>query len=266
MLIAQVSDTHIVPGGERLAGRLDSRERLERIVDALLQLDTRPDCLLLTGDLTDRGTTEAYAILRATLARLERPIYAIPGNHDDRDQMRAAFADLPWMPRTPGARLHYEVDLGSVVLIALDSLVPGQPHGMLGADQLDWLAQRLAAARTRRVLLMVLHPPINGGIAVMDAMKLCEDAALGALVRRYPNIERVLCGHMHRSMHARWCGTDLSTASAAVEQIHLQFRPDAPLGTVAEPAGIQLHYDDPADGLVTHVVPVGTFAGPYRGA
>lgn len=264
MLIVQVSDTHIVPGGERLAERLDSRERLERIVDRILQFDTQPDCVLLTGDLTDRGTTAAYAILRATLARLGVPIYAIPGNHDDREQMRAAFADLAWMPKANGTRLNYEVDLGGFILIALDSLVPGEPHGMLGTAQLEWLTGRLAAAQKRRVLIMVHHPPVNGGIAVMDAMKLRDANALGNLVRRHPNVERVLCGHMHRSMHARWCGTVVSTASAAVEQIHLEFQPDAPLGTIAEPPGIQLHYDDPTDGLVTHVVPVGEFAGPYR--
>lgn len=265
MLIAQVSDTHIVPHGERLAGRLDSRKRLEFIVDRILQLDTRPDCVLLTGDLTDRGTTQAYEILRATLAPLEVPLYAIPGNHDDREQMRAAFADFAWMPRAIGSRLYYEADLGRFVLMALDSLVPREPHGMLGEDQLDWLAQRLSAAQARRVLIMVHHPPVNGGIAVMDAMKLRDAKALGDLVRRHPNIERVICGHMHRSMHARWCGTVVSTASAAVEQIHLELRPDAPLGTIAEPPGVQLHYDDPTDGLVTHVLPVGEFAGPYRG-
>ena len=35
------------------------------------------------------------------------------------------------------------------------------------------------------------------------------------------------------------------------------------LGTIGEPLGFQLHYDDPADGLVTHAVAVGSFDGPY---
>lgn len=263
MLIAQVSDTHIVPRGELLAGRLDSRKHLEQIVDRLLRLDVQPDCLLLTGDLTDRGSPEAYSILRATLARLAVPIYAIPGNHDDREQMRAAFADCAWMPEAGSQRLNYEIDLGDFILLALDSLVPQEAHGMLGTEQLEWLAQRLALARERRVLLMVHHPPIRSGIAVMDAMKLRDARAFGDLVRQHPNIERVLCGHMHRSMHARWCGTLVSIPSATVEQIHLGFQPTAPLGTIAEPPGFQLHYDDPTDGLVTHAVPVGNFAGPY---
>ncbi len=263
MLIAQVSDTHIVQRDELLAGRLDSRKHLEKIVDRILALDTRPDCLLLTGDLTDRGSPEAYVILRETLARLDVPVYAVPGNHDDREHMRAAFADYPWMPMTSGTRLHYEIDLGNFVLIALDSLVPHEAHGMLGAEQLAWLAQRLLAAQARRVLIMVHHPPISSGVAVMDAMKLRDARAFGDILREHSNIERVFCGHMHRSMHARWCGTVVSIPSATVEQIHLGFDPSAPLGTIAEPPGFTLHFDDPIDGLITHAVPVGSFAGPY---
>jgi 3',5'-cyclic AMP phosphodiesterase CpdA len=246
-----------------MGGRLDSAANLARVIDRVLALDTRPDCVLLTGDLTDRGEPDAYAVLRETLSRLPMPIYAIPGNHDSRETMRQAFADRAWMPTGPGSRISYEVDLGAFRLLALDSLVEGKDYGMLGVDQLDWLRQRLAAARTARVLLMVHHPPINSGVAVMDAMKLRDAAAFGDIVAAHPNIERILCGHMHRSMHSRWRGTVVSIPFSTVEQIHLGFAPDAPLGTIAEPPGFQLHYDDPADGLVTHAVPVGSFAGPY---
>lgn len=263
MLIAQVTDTHIVPPGMRLAGRIDSAANLARVVDRILGLDTVPDCVLLTGDLTDRGEPEAYARLRAALARLAMPVYAIPGNHDARESMRRAFADCPWMPSRPGSRICYQVAVGPFRLFALDTLVEGAPHGTLGAEQLEWLRRGLEAARGERVLVMLHHPPANSGVAVMDAMRLSDAAALGEVVERNPNIERILCGHMHRAMHLRWRGTVLSIPFSTVEQIHLGFAPRAPLGTIAEPPGFQLHYDDPADGLVTHAVPVGDFDGPY---
>lgn len=261
MLIAHITDTHLTKRGVLMSGRLDSAANLDRAIDRLLALDTRPDCVLLTGDLTNRGDPEAYARLRAALARLSMPVYAIPGNHDSREAMRQAFSDCPWMPAA--GRLCYEADVGAFRLLALDSLVDGKEYGMLGPDQLDWLAQRLAASRAARVLLMVHHPPINSGVAVMDAMKLRDAAALGDLVAAHPNIERVLCGHMHRSMHMRWRGTVVSIPFSTVEQIHLGFAPDAPLGTIGEPPGFQLHYDDAEDGLVTHAVPVGSYDGPY---
>lgn len=263
MLIAQITDTHITPRGMLMGGRLDSAANLARVVDRLLALDTQPDCVLMTGDLTDRGQPEAYAVLRNALSKLPMPVYAIPGNHDDREAMRQAFADCAWMPAVPGNRICYEIDLGPFRLFALDSLVDGKDYGMLGAGQLDWLQQRLAASRDARVLLMVHHPPVNSGVAVMDAMKLRDAASLGEIVADHPNIERILCGHMHRAMHLRWRGTVVSIPVSTVEQIHLGFAPAAPLGTIGEPPAFQLHYDDPSDGLVSHAVPVGRFDGPY---
>jgi Icc protein len=264
MLIAHVSDTHIVPAGEMLAGRLDSAARLGEVVDAILALDVRPDCVLLTGDLTDRGHAEAYAVLRQVLSRLPMPVYAIPGNHDAREPMRAAFADCPWMPQAPGSRVCYRFQADPYAVLALDSLVEGRDHGELGPAQLDWLRAQLASDPGRPTLLMLHHPPVNSGIALMDGMKLADAAALGDIVASHPSIERILCGHLHRSMHVRWRGTIVSVPFSSVEQLELTFSPRAPLATVQEPSGFQLHYHDPAGGLVSHNVPVGAFPGPFR--
>jgi 3',5'-cyclic-AMP phosphodiesterase len=263
MLIAHLTDTHVTAPGAMLGGRIDSGANLSRAVERLLALDASPDCVVMTGDLTDSGTPESYAALRHHLARLSMPVYAIPGNHDRREPMRQAFADCAWMPPEPGSPLCYEVELGPFTLIALDSLVEGKDYGALGARQLDWLRDRLVRASRRRVLVMVHHPPVNSGIAVMDAMKLQDAGPLGELMVAHPNVERILCGHLHRSMHLRWRGTLVSVPSSTVEQLHLAFDRHAPLGTICEPPGLQLHYDDPTDGLVSHAVPVGDFAGPY---
>jgi 3',5'-cyclic AMP phosphodiesterase CpdA len=261
MLIAQISDTHITPPGELLAGRIDSAARLREAVQTLQRFE--PDCVLATGDLTDRGEPEAYAQLRALLAPLSMPVYAIPGNHDLREPMRQAFADCDWMPRTPGSRLHYEVQAGPVTVLALDTLVEREDHGELGELQAAWLEQRLQRATSRPIVIMLHHPPLNSGIVVMDSMKLRDAMRFGEIVSGHWNIERVLCGHLHRAMHVRWRNTLVSVPSSTVEQLRLDFRAEAPLATVGEPAGLQLHYWDPQDGLVTHNVPIGDYPGPF---
>ncbi len=265
MLIAHVSDTHVTAEGEMLAGRIDSPAQLDRVIDTILALDTRPDALLLTGELTDRGEAQAYVVVRRLLDRLPMPVYAIPGNHDRREPMRAAFADCAWMPATPGSRLCSRIDVGPYAVIALDSLVEGSDYGELGAEQLDWLRDQLRDVMGQPALVMVHHPPVNSGIAVMDAMKLVDAGAFGALIAAHANVERILCGHLHRSMHLRWRGSMISVPVSSVEQLHLAFDPGAPLGTVAEPPGFLLHYLDPTDGLISHAVPVGAFGSPYFG-
>jgi 3',5'-cyclic AMP phosphodiesterase CpdA len=263
MLIAQVSDTHIMPKGELLYDRLDSSINLTLTVRQILQLDTMPDCLLLTGDLTDRGQPGAYDHLREILEPLPMPIYAIPGNHDRREAMRAAFSDCAWMPQATGEPIRYSFDAGRLRICALDTLVEGQDHGALGADQLDWLEAELAAARDRPVIVMLHHPPVKSGIPSMDAMRLRSPAALGKVIERYGNIERVICGHLHRSMHVRWRGTTVSVSPSTVDQIFLAFQRHTPPAAIAEPMGFQLHYWDDDDRLITHVAAVGEFDGPF---
>ena len=227
MLIAQISDTHITPPGERLAGRIDSSERLAQAVRTIQSLDVAPDCVLASGDLTDRGEPQAYAELRRELAALTMPVYAIPGNHDRRESLRHAFADAPWMPKAAGTRLCYRVALEDLALIALDTLVEGEAYGMLGEAQLEWLARELHEIGPRPVLVMLHHPPVASGIAVMDTMMLRDADRLGAIVARHPNIERIVCGHLHRSMHLRWNGTVVSVPSSTVEQVQLVLSPTA---------------------------------------
>lgn len=262
MLIAQISDTHIVPKGELLYGRLDSSVNLALVVRQIFQLDTAPDCVLLTGDLADRGQPAAYAQLREILAPLTMPIYVIPGNHDRREAMRTAFADCGWMPRAPGSPICYSFDAGRLRICALDTLVEGQDAGALGDDQLTWLDARLAEATDRPVIVMLHHPPVKSGIPSMDAMRLRSPEGLGRIIERYANVERVICGHLHRSMHVRWHGTAVSVSPSTVDQIFLAFQRHTPPAAIAEPIGFQLHYWD-EDGLITHVAAVGEFDGPF---
>ena len=263
MLIAQISDTHIEPPGRLLAGRIDSAARLAQAVRTLQALDVQPDCVLATGDLTDRGEPEAYAVLRAALAALPMPVYAIPGNHDRREAMRAAFADCAWMPAQPGTPLCYRVRVAHLTLIALDTLVEDEEYGRLGTAQLEWLEARLREAADEKVVVMLHHPPVASGIAMMDTMKLRDADRFGAVVARHPHIERILCGHLHRSMHLRWQGTVISVPASTVEQIHLAFGSGARLATIQEPPGLQLHYWAPGEPCATHNVPIGDFAGPF---
>ena len=206
MLIAQVSDTHIMPRGELLYGRLDSASNLAQVVQHILKLDLRPACVLLTGDLTDSGSPEAYAHLRELIAPLPMPIYAIPGNHDRREPLRAAFSDCSWMPKSTGEPVHYSFDCGPLRIFALDTLVEGEDYGQLDSAQLDWLGRCLSECHDRPVIVMLHHPPVRSGIPGMDRVRLQAPEALGAVVARHSNIERVLCAMLPMSVDdvERW--------------------------------------------------------------
>jgi len=130
MLIAQLSDPHIKGPGQLLYDRIDTAGYLERAVAHVLRLDPLPDVVIMTGDLVDGGKAEEYALLRRLLAPLPMPLYVIPGNHDAREPLRAAFVDKGFFPAE--GFLQYVVEDQPVRLIALDTLVEGKPYGELG--------------------------------------------------------------------------------------------------------------------------------------
>ena len=105
MIVVQLSDPHIVARGKLLRGfiqgvaadaervmrEFDTARYLARAVAAVNELVPRPDLAVLTGDLVDHGAPEEYEHLRALLASLSMPVFVIPGNHDARASLRAAF-------------------------------------------------------------------------------------------------------------------------------------------------------------------------------
>src|SRR5207247_5299682 len=196
---------HIVAPGELLYGRVDTADFLARSVAEINRLDPLPDVAVITGDLVDHGEPAEYEQLRTLLAPLAMPVFVIPGNHDAREPLRAAFAGDGYLPAD--GFLQYAIEDYPVRLVALDTLVPGEAGGLLCSERLAWLEHTLALAPARPVLLMMHHPPFLTGIQRVDRDRLQNREALAAVVARYPQVEPLLCGHPHRAIARPLAGT-----------------------------------------------------------
>jgi 3',5'-cyclic-AMP phosphodiesterase len=257
MLIAQITDLHISTPGSVNDRFFRTPEHLERAVAHLNGLSPRPDVALATGDLVERGEPEEYARLRGILNGLAMPLYVIPGNHDARAPLARAFGDRGYLPGD-GAFLQYTVEDWPVRLIALDTLVPGASGGRLCPERLAWLDARLAEAPRRPTVVFMHHPPFLTGMRAMDAMGLEGKAELAAVVTRHPQVERILCGHLHRPITRRFAGTVASTCPATAHQLALDLEPASRLAVVMEPPACMLHLWLGEDGgLVSHVSVIG---------
>jgi 3',5'-cyclic AMP phosphodiesterase CpdA len=256
MIVAQITDTHIKRKGKLVHHMVNTARYLRRAVEQINGLRPRPDVVIATGDLTDEGKAKEYKRLRKLLAPLEIPMLAIPGNHDDRERFREAFADGDYLPEH--GPVHYVAERYPVRLIAVDTTVPGQSGGSVSSDELAWLEARLREEPDRPTLIFMHHPPFRTGIKLMDGNGFGNADALGALVARYPCIERITCGHIHRSMQVRWRGTIACTAPSTAHQIVLELRVRVPLGLTLEPPGFLLHVWD-GTGMVTHTCTIGDY-------
>jgi 3',5'-cyclic AMP phosphodiesterase CpdA len=239
MLIAQISDLHVRACGTPLQGHFDTEEALCRCVSHLLGLRPAPDLVLATGDLADNGCPEDYALLRRELDRLPMPVYAIPGNHDDRAAMRAAFADRGYLPANREF-LCYSVEDWPLRLIGLDTVLPGEVGGGLCDERLGWLAARLDEQPTRPTLIFMHHPPFATGIGFLDTPFPGSDR-LKVLIERNRQVRQIICGHQHRAVHCHWAGTTAAIAPSAIYQMSLAIGAGDDFSLIDQPPAISLY-------------------------
>jgi Icc protein len=260
MLIAHITDTHVQLPGKLAYRRVDTGQMLRACVDALMRLDPQPDLIVHTGDLTDFGLPDEYAHLKAALAPLKAPVLAIPGNHDEREAMRAAFAAEGYFPAQ--GFLHYAVERGPLRFVGLDTLVPGQGGGELCAARLAWLDATLAEKPGMPTVILMHHPPFLTGIDHVDRVGLWGRDGFADVMRRHAQVEAILCGHVHRIMRATVGRRAVMTGPSAAHQVALDLRPESPPAFVMEPPGYLLHRWD-GGALVSLAAVLGEWPGPF---
>jgi 3',5'-cyclic AMP phosphodiesterase CpdA len=263
-LIAQISDLHVKPVGVLAYQRVDTAAALVRCVKELNRFTPRPDLVVISGDLVDRASKQAYDHLVRLLTPLELPFAAIPGNHDERDLMRAA---LPQSYASARGALHSVREVGGVDVVLIDSVTPGENYGTLDADGLAWLEAVLSASTTRPALLFLHHPPFATGIAHMDVQNLRNAGDLAAILRRHRRARLVGAGHVHRATLTNFAGVAATICPAPNHAVALDLDARLPASFTIEPPAFHLHVWTAGEDfgtVVTHWIPIGDFDGPYR--
>lgn len=260
MLLAQITDMHIKPQRRLAYGVVNTAAMLEQCVAAILKLKQRPDAVIATGDLVDLGRMEEYGLLREILSPLPMPVYLMPGNHDERNALRAAYRDHAYL-RQWEPFIQYAIEDHELRIVALDTVIPGAGGGELCAARLGWLDRTLAQS-ARPTVVALHHPPFATGIGHMDRISLANTEGLAQVLRRHPQVERVIAGHLHRPITCRFGGTVASVCPSPAHQVALDLSTEAPDHFMMEPPAFQLHVQTDS-GLVTHTAYIGEFAGPY---
>jgi hypothetical protein len=97
----------------------------------------------------------------------------------------------------------------------------------------------------------------------MDRMALDAGPAddLAVLVRRHPQVERVVAGHLHRSISRRWAGTVAATVPGVAHAVMLDVRPGGVAAWNLEPPALALYLWRRDLGVVAHQLAIGDFRG-----
>ncbi|MDD4867410.1 MAG: phosphodiesterase [Mycobacterium sp.] len=263
-ILLHISDTHLVAQGS-LYGAVDADGQLRELLEQLADARLRPDAIVLTGDLTDKGEPAAYRKLRAVMepfaAELGAELVWVMGNHDDRFALRGALLDeAPSM-----APLDHVCMIDGLRVITLDTSVPGHHYGEISASQLAWLAAQLDAPAPYGSVLALHHPPIPSVLDLAVTVELRDQAALGRVLRG-SDVRAILAGHLHYSTNATFVNIPVSVASATCYTQDLMVAAGGTRGRHGAQACNVVHVY--RDTVVHSVIPfgggetVGTFVSP----
>lgn len=230
MLLAQITDIHL--GFEPDNPAEFNRKRLDQIVAHLSSGVNRPDLLLATGDLVDRGDVASYRRLKNALSLAPCPVLFAMGNHDARDAFLEVFPDTP----VDDGFVQYVVDFPERRLIVIDTLEEGRHGGAFCERRATWLGARLGETRETPTVIVMHHPPVEVGIDWMNThpdepwVKRFADTIAG-----HDQVQALLCGHLHRAISAPWNGVTVSICSSSAPQVSLDLRPIDPERTDNRP-------------------------------
>ncbi|AHF79921.1 lacZ expression regulatory protein [Thermococcus paralvinellae] len=180
--IAHISDTHITQESAFKSYAYDL------IVNEINQSNF--DLVVHTGDVTDQGLKEEYEHASYLIGKIEKPLIAIPGNHDARNVGYGLFE------RYIGP-LYGVYERDDLVIIWVDSTIPDLSDGRIGGYKFRWLKEKLEEYSHKRFKIVAAHHhlvPLPDTGRERNVLFNAGDV-LDLLLRHEVNL--YLCGHKH---------------------------------------------------------------------
>ena len=237
VLIAQLTDTHVVAWGTDTPLHVDNNQRAASAVARLNAEEPAPAAVVMTGDLVNDARPDEYAALAELLTPLGADVLPLPGNHDDRALVRRTFADFDW---SDTEHLSWVRVVDGVRIVGLDSTRPGHPGAEFDDERAEWLGAALAGPHEGATILAMHHPPFITGIEWMDRAGFIGLGTFAEIVGA-SRVDRIICGHMHRPIGSSVGGVAAQVAMSTVQHVALDLAPSATASLVRDPVGYQLH-------------------------
>lgn len=196
-IVLQLSDPHLLQDPDARLREVPTWQTLRDVLEMARSTLPAIDRVVLTGDLAHDEAPATYRALRSLLGRDGASALALPGNHDDRAGLRAAF---PRLRGEADASVRFVEPVDGWTLVGLDSQIAGENTGRIGAEQLRWLGQTLHDHADRPTVVFVHHAPIATGHPLMDSMGLLDADALAEVLAGAPQVRAVCNGHIHRDL------------------------------------------------------------------
>jgi Icc protein len=211
MRLVQISDTHLYASPSQTLLKLNTQQSFEAVVE-LLQADTKkPDIIILTGDMSQDNSAEAYERVVKAFGKFTCPIYWIPGNHDDPELLASVFSKSKFKDDKA-------IVLGNWLLVLLNSHYPKHVAGQLSRSELSLLDHYLTEHADKNALVFLHHPPVPFGAAWLDKSRLINPDDLFNITEKHSHVRGIICGHAHQDYQTHHRGLPIISAPSTCIQ------------------------------------------------
>ncbi len=190
----QISDTHI---GFNKPANPDPAATLAQAVAMIGALPNRPAFMIHTGDITQLAKPKEFDDADQLIAAAKLDVHYVPGEHDVADETNGEAYLARYGKRSRG---WYGFDAGGAHFIGLVNVFDLKAGGMgvLGAEQLAWLAADLERKSASTPIVVFAHIPLwtiapEWGWGTQDSAEALKQLA------RFGSVT-VLNGHIHQLM------------------------------------------------------------------
>ena len=192
MRVLHLTDPHLFADRKQTLRGTVTWDSLNQVLDHCLSAGWHAERALVTGDIVQDDSSDAYQHFVEALSRLELPVHCIPGNHDRRPLMRRMLSEPPF-------DYCAAIDCGPWLVVGIDSCVDGHPGGRVAAEELERLEAEIAASAADHVLVCLHHPLIEMGSAWLDSVGLANRSQLLTRLETSDRVRAVLFGHVHQA-------------------------------------------------------------------
>ena len=189
----QITDTHLLDDADALMHGINTRDTLEAVLQDAWERYRDLDFILITGDISQTGSSQSYVHFKSAIGRCNIPMYAVPGNHDTPGLLQQVI------PVCPDGAIK-TVNLGNITLVLLSSHVAESHGGMISALQLQQLDSLLHGSNARHHVIAIHHPPVLVYSRWLDALGLINREELLEVIFRHEQQTLILCGHVHQQI------------------------------------------------------------------
>ena len=204
MVIAQISDTHIICPSIGLNKDIaeDRIRNLKKCINNIKNLDTKPEVIIHTGDISHNGLIEEYQIVDKILSPLNIPILYTPGNRDNRDNLKLIFNHFD-IKNLKNDFFIYSKEFKNFRLISMDTHCKTSNMGEFTNERLDLFSRALLDKKNIPTAIFMHHPPFNVSETETRNVEYTTEVLFPKFIeilKKHNNLVGLFCGHIHRNI------------------------------------------------------------------